>query len=181
MQPPGAKVHKPVPATPPYAPFEPEQVAQSESAANINADAASRAEISPGNTLGVGGSMPKSSPVFGGTNSTTPSKPANAGRTVVEITGDRAATLSRQQVNIRVGETVEWKNSSARVHEIIANPAKPEATSQPILPAGAKPFDSGLVRPNHSFVHRFEVPGTYRYLCDVNDSQPVEGEVIVAP
>ncbi len=42
----------------PYAPFKPEQVAQSELAADVNAAAALRAEILPGNALGVNGSMP---------------------------------------------------------------------------------------------------------------------------
>lgn len=45
----------------PYAPFKPEQVAQSEAAANVNAQAAARAEILPGNTRGVNNSTHDSS------------------------------------------------------------------------------------------------------------------------
>ena len=45
----------------PYAPFKPEQVSQSEAAANANAPAAARAEILPGNTRGVSNSAPDSS------------------------------------------------------------------------------------------------------------------------
>ena len=55
----------------PYAPFKPEQVAQSEAAANVNAPAAARAEILPGNTLGVKSSEPASSPAAGTSRSKT--------------------------------------------------------------------------------------------------------------
>ncbi len=164
----------------PYAPFKPEQVAQSESAANVNADAALRAEILPGNTLGTGGSAPTASAAPTGRNSTNVAAGmTSTGGVVVEITGDQNARLSHQRVTIKSGQTVEWKNSSNAVHEIVANPAKAKATSKPVLPAGASPFDSGFVRPDHSFIQSFAVPGVYRYICDLDSAHPVEGEIVV--
>jgi plastocyanin len=165
----------------PYAPFKPEQVAQSEAAANVNADAALRAEILPGNTLGVSGSTPSSSGTSTRTNRKMSPGPTNSARTVVDITGDQAAELSHHRVTIKLGETVEWRNSGTRPHEIVANPAKAKPASKPVLPAGATPFDSGFVRPGHSFTQRFTVPGLYRYICDLDSPKPVEGEVVVAP
>ncbi|HEV2401044.1 MAG TPA: hypothetical protein VGS27_29190 [Candidatus Sulfotelmatobacter sp.] len=164
----------------PYAPFKPEQVAQSESAANVNANAALRAEILPGNTLGVSGSAPVSPAApTGGNSNHAAAGTVSATSVVVEITGDQNAKLSRQRVSIKTGETVEWRNSSNTVHEIVANPAKAKPASKPVLPTGASPFDSGFVRPDRSFVQRFTVPGLYRYICDLDSAHPVEGEVMV--
>ena len=169
-------------ASVPYAPFKPEQVAQSESAANVNANAALRAEILPGNALGVNGSAPASSALSNGTNSTTSKAPTSQSRTVViEITGDQNARLSRQRVSIKVGQSLEWRNSGTTPHEIVANPAKAKPAAKPVLPAGASPFDSGFVRPGHSFTQRFTVPGVYRYICDLDSAHPLQGEVVVAP
>lgn len=166
----------------PYAPFEPEQVAQSEAAADVNADAALRAEILPGNALGVSGSVPRSSAAPAERNSTNAAAPtSSSGTVVVEITGDQNARLSPQRVNIKPGKTVEWRNFSPKVREIVGNPAKARGAAKPVLPAGAIPFDSGFVRPDHSFAHRFTVPGVYRYISDLDSAHPVEGEVIVAP
>lgn len=163
-----------------YAPFKPEQVAQSESAANVNANAALRAEILPGNTLGVNGSAPGSPAAPTGRNAgNAASASTSAPHVIVEITGDQNAKLSRQRVTIKAGATVEWRNSSNAVHEIVANPAKAKAASKPVVPQGASPFDSGFVRPDHSFTQRFTVPGLYRYVCDLDSAHPVQGEVVV--
>lgn len=164
------------PAPRPYAPLEAEQIAQSESAANVNAEAALRAEILPGNTLGVSGvgNAPASS------NGATSNNTSSTKVIVVNITGNGIARLSPQRVNIRAGETIQWKNSSGSIHEIVANPAKARANSVPSLPAGAGPFDSGFLRPNRSFSYRFTVPGVYRYVCDLDGAQPVMGEIVVA-
>jgi plastocyanin len=167
------------PATSPYSPLEPEQIAQSESAANLNAEAAARAEILPGKTLGANPASAGSA----GMNSKHASSitPNSARVVVVEITGEGNAKISRQRVNIRVGDTVQWKNYSRQIHEIVANPAKATPNAAPTLPAGASPFDSGFLRPNQSFSYQFTSPGIYRYICDLNDSQPAIGEIEVAP
>ena len=155
----------------PYAPAAPDQVAESESAANVNAEAASRAEILPGNTLGVGASAANAAPA-GATQ--------NASRAAtVDITGNGSVQLSPARLNIRAGQTVQWRNSSGQVREIIANPAKSKPPGNALLPAGVNPFDSGFLRPNATFSYRFTVPGVYRYFCDLNSSQQVVGEVIV--
>lgn len=171
------------PATPPYAPLEPEQAAQSESAANINAEAAARAEILPANTLGVSGALRNAPAGSRGASSNRASSmsPYGARVVVVDITGEQVARLSPQRVSIRAGETIQWKNHSTGIHEIIANPAKSRAHSVPSLPTGARPFESGFLRPDYSFSYRFTVPGIYHYVCDLNGPQPVMGEIVVAP
>lgn len=162
------------PATPPYSPRGAEQTAQSESAANVNAEAAARAEILPGKALGANSAIPNPP-------AASAMPPQRARVVVVAITGEQNARLSPQRVSIRVGETIQWKNSSDHNHEIIANPAKAIAHATPSLPAGASPFDSGFLRPDHTFSYRFTVPGVYRYICDLNGPQPVIGEIVVSP
>ena len=162
------------PATRPYAPLEAEQIAQSESAANVNAEAALRAEILPGNTLGVSGVG------NAGSNGAISNNTSSTKVIVVNITGNGIARLSPRRVSIRVGETIQWKNSSNSIHEIVANPAKARAHTMPTLPAGAGPFDSGFLRPDRSYSYRFTVPGVYRYVCDLDSAQPVMGEIVVA-
>jgi plastocyanin len=164
-----------------YAPFQPEQVAQSETAANVNAEAAIRAEILPGNTLGVNGST-KSTPGSHTTAEGEVPSTSHQGRTiVVEITGEQQAKLSPQRLTIQAGQTVEWKNSSKTTHEIVGNPAKSGGASNSTLPNGARPFDSGFLRPEHTFSRKFDVSGVYRYTCDLNSSHPVTGEIVVSP
>jgi plastocyanin len=167
---------------PPTAPPHPEQVAQSEAAANVDARAVERTEILPGSTLGVSGSagtiaaLPASQTVAG-----APAE-LSAKPVIVTISGHAVPKLSAPRVSIRAGQTVEWLNSTATMQEIIANPARAEQPSSAMLPAGVQPFDSGFLRPDHSFQYRFTVPGVYRYFCKLNNfnkAAPVEGEVIV--
>jgi plastocyanin len=160
----------------PYAPLHPEQEAQSELAANVNAQAAERTEILPGNTLGTGTSA--INPAAPPPSSAAPARAA-AQPVIVEIRGNENPELSSPRVTIKPGQIVQWRNSSPKIHEVIANPARAKAPSNALLPSGAKPFDSGLLRRDHSFSYRFTVPGVYRYFCDLNSAHPVEGEVIV--
>jgi len=169
------------PSPSPYTPAEPEQVAQSEAAANLNAEAANRAEILPGNILGVN----RSATTPGSQSSGTPSVVGRSEMTqrpaVVHITGDPTAELLPLRLTIAVGQTVEWRNSSAAIHEIIGNPAKAQPSGSAQLPVAAKAFDSGFLRPNGTFTHRFTIPGVYRYVCGGTDSQRVTGEIVVKP
>jgi plastocyanin len=177
-----SKTPTPTPAAElPAAPVHPEQVGESEAAANANAGAVERTEILPESTLGVAGSTAAAGPAHAvGHQPAVAAKSASAPVTVT-IIGNSAPKLSPPRVTIKAGQTVEWRNSSASLQELIANPAR-ETQSSAALPAGAKPFDSGFLRQGHSFEHRFSVPGVYRYVCKVNDlTNPVQamGEVIV--
>lgn len=174
-------------AEPPAAPAHADQVAQSEAAANVNSSAVERTEILPAETLGV-------SPTAGSAETPSSGAPPVAGRptgipvdtvtVTVTISGSQVPQLSPSRVNIKVGQVVGWLNSSGAVQEVIGNPARETQPSNTSLPARAQPFDSGFLRPSHSFRHYFSVPGRYRYVCKINDSENpsyVTGEVIVAP
>jgi plastocyanin len=170
---------------PPAAPTHPDQVGQSEAAANVNSSAVERTEILPGGTLGVAPTVgstqiqPAAAQVAEGGAATSPAQAI-----IVTIGGRELPQLSPPHVNIKVGQVVEWLNSSGAVQEVIANPARATQPSNATLPAGAKPFDSGFLHPGQSFRYRFSIPGRYGYLCKVNSfngSKRVSGEVVVEP
>lgn len=95
--------------------------------------------------------------------------------TVVQMTN--GFDFNPRTVRIKVGDTVEWRNTSLIAHTITDDPRHgPEDMS---LPAGAVPFDSGDVPAGQIFRHTFTVPGTYRYQCDPHDYLDMTGVVIV--
>lgn len=166
----------------PAAPARPDQVAQSEAAANMDASSVDRTEILPGHALGVAELADATTAIESNKSASVPAKSA-ANPVVVGISGNKAPRLSKSTINIKVGQTVEWLNNSGKVQEIVANPARAQQSSTAALPAGAKPFDSGYVRPDHGYQHRFTVPGVYRYVCELNcNNNPMQvvGEVVVA-
>jgi plastocyanin len=173
-----ANAHPNSPAIEPLAaPPAPEQVGQSEASGNVNARSVERTEILPGATLGASGSN-TGSPT-GSQNVTGSSAEPSAHPVTVTIQGDAVPQLVPAKVSIRAGQTIAWVNSSSRMQEIIANPARETQVSGETIPAGAEPFDSGFVRPDHSFEHQFSVPGVYHYVCKVNNSALAMGEIVV--
>ena len=60
-----------------------------------------------------------------------------------------------------------------------ADPAKAAVAADVHLPGGAQTFDSGLLQPGQTFAHRFTVPGVYRYVCTLHESNGMKGVVIV--
>jgi plastocyanin len=170
-------------AEPPTAPPRPEQVGQSEAAANVNAQSVERSEIIPQITLGVTGTGDESETAHPVSQPTTgTAAPARATLVIVTINGNAVPKLSPPRVRIKTGQTVLWLNSTATIEEIIANPARETQLSDATIPTNVKPFDSGFLRPDHSFRYHFTAPGIYRYFCkvgDLNSSTQVLGEVDV--
>lgn len=118
--------------------------------------------------------------VVGSAVAQTPPRSA-AGRppVVVKMTGDNLA-FDPPTVTIRRGETVEWQNlSRGMIHTVTADPRQAENKANVSLPPGAKPFESGYMKPGESFRHTFTVRGTYRYVCITHEVQRMAGQVIV--
>jgi plastocyanin len=55
------------------------------------------------------------------------------------------------------GTRVHWKNHDSEPHDI-----------RSIGPSVDDSFRSGVLQPNDSFSHRFNTPGTYRYVCSIH-------------
>ena len=47
------------------------------------------------------------------------------------------------------------------------------------VPNGATAFFSGEIRPDEEYRLRFEMPGTYQYLCTFHEAQVMRGTLIV--
>lgn len=91
----------------------------------------------------------------------------------IEMTGE--LVYEPAAATVRVGDTVRWVNVSNAPHTVTADPDVAVNPQSVMLPAGAAPFDSGLISPGGSYTRTFSVPGTYRYFC-----RPHEGAGMIA-
>jgi len=106
-----------------------------------------------------------------------PEEPGEIGEEV-EITEYQ---FQPQEARIKQGEAVRWNNAGQETHTVTADPARAQERANVQLPEGAKTFDSGEIEPGGSFVHTFDTPGTYRYICVLHEDQNMVGTVIVEP
>lgn len=104
---------------------------------------------------------------------------------VYGVEGPAAATVTLahfqfapQEVRIKAGEIVEWKNESSIVpHTVTDDPAQNAKLSS--LPAGAQAFDQDL-SPGETFRRAFTVKGTYHYYCKPHgEDHGMTGTIIV--
>ncbi len=91
----------------------------------------------------------------------------------IEMTGE--LVYEPAAATVRVGDIVRWVNVSNVPHTVTADPDLAVNPQSVMLPAGAAPFDSGLISPGGAYTHTFSVPGTYRYFC-----RPHEGAGMIA-
>lgn len=103
--------------------------------------------------------------------------------------GMTAVAFDPAAVTVSVGETVVWRNTSTRAHSVTAY--------EDALPDGAAYFASGgfesesaardgwanglqgNIDSGNDYTHRFEVPGTYEYLCIPHERSGMVGRVVV--
>ncbi|HQU16732.1 MAG: cupredoxin domain-containing protein [Gammaproteobacteria bacterium] len=102
---------------------------------------------------------------------------AGGGPAVITLTN--LLTFEPQVLTVRAGQTVEWRNGSLLVHTVTADPALAANTKDVALPAGAKPFNSGDLKPGAVFRHTFRVPGRYRYFCIPHEGAGMIGNIVV--
>jgi plastocyanin len=92
---------------------------------------------------------------------------------------DMPAGFEPMRTTIKVGDTVEWKNTGSQLHHVTTDPAAALKKGDVSVPPGAKPFDSGFLKPGDTFSETFSVPGTYRYTCAVHEAKGMNGEIVV--
>lgn len=105
--------------------------------------------------------------------------PAPASGAVVRLTN--TLTFEPKVATIRAGQAVTWRNGSLLVHTVTADPALAANAKDVALPAGARPFNSGDLKPDAAYRHIFTVPGRYRYFCIPHEGAGMVGEVVVLP
>src|SRR5271168_4102650 len=80
-----------------------------------------------------------------------------------------------EKVTIKAGQSVEWVNNAATLHSVDADASMVQNPKDVVLPAGAKPFDSGFMPPGGTFDYTFTVPGAYHYTCVPHEKDGMEG------
>ena len=106
--------------------------------------------------------------------------PAARAPSIVEMTPEM--TFQPKEISVMVGEVVVWKNTAREPHSVNTVPenCRTEDGKRWIkIPAGATAFFSGEVKPGEEFRVRFEVPGTYQYLCTSHEHATMRGTVVV--
>lgn len=82
-------------------------------------------------------------------------------------------------LTIRAAQTVTWRNAGAMVHTSTCDPASAQRPEHAVLPDGAEPWDSGLIRKGESWRLAFDVPGEYIYLCIPHEAGGMIGSLTV--
>lgn len=125
--------------------------------------------------IGPGAQFHLTSNVTNSTNATTstPAAPTGPVANVVMAPGASKNAPGQkyfdpQDSTIKVGTTVIWKNTDTTVHTVTSG--DPNSG-----PSGT--FDSDLVKPGKSFMHKFDSAGTTSYYCTVHPW--MTGKVIV--
>jgi plastocyanin len=92
---------------------------------------------------------------------------------------DKPPKFLPDKVTIKAGETVEWVNNAKTLHSVDGDPSMALKPSDVSLPPGAKPFDSGFMKPDTTWEYTFKVPGTYKYTCVPHEKDGMNGEIVV--
>jgi plastocyanin len=103
-----------------------------------------------------------------------------AGPSVVEMT--RYMTFMPRELSVVVGEVVVWKNAAEVPHTVntdVANCKNDDAKKWIKIPEGATPLFSGEIKAGDEFRMRFEIPGTYQYLCVYHEDHMMRGTIVV--
>jgi plastocyanin len=117
----------------------------------------------------------------------SPEKPVASGTTKLAPGQTAAATVTMTDANkfepdkvkIKVGDTVEWKNTAKVAHTVIDDPKVAQKKGDVERPMGAEMFNSGPIAPGTSWYYTFEMPGTYKYICGPHETVGMKGEVVV--
>jgi len=99
---------------------------------------------------------------------------------VVTVEMTNTMKFTPDTVRIKRGQTVKWDNTSLLAHSVTGDPSKASIEGSARLPAGANPFDSGMLDPKQTFTHTFTVSGTYQYFCIPHEGAKMYGWVIVS-
>ena len=117
------------------------------------------------------------SPQTSGSATSTGAGGAAGSTAAVKMTDDNK--FDPATVTITKGGTVTWTNSSSMIHTVTDDPAKAVKNADAQLPAGAQPWDAGLLQPGQTFTHTFDVAGTYKYFCIPHEALGMLGTVVV--
>ncbi len=102
-----------------------------------------------------------------------------AGKTVVVTMTDKPPAYVAENLTVKVGTTVLWKNTGKTLHDVTTDPSMAQNKSDIAVPPGTKPFDSGFIPPGASWSYTFTVPGSYVYCCLPHEKDHMVGRITV--
>ena len=114
---------------------------------------------------------------FGGRQGSTQQGPS--GEVAAEVTLNDQLRYEPAAVTISAGQAVRWRNTSALIHTVTADPSRAMQAANVRLPSGADAFDSGDIGPGGSFTWTFTEPGEYRYFCIPHEGAAMTGTIMV--
>ena len=116
--------------------------------------------------IAVAGSGCRTSPTATGSG-------ARAEPAAVIVISDAPTEFMPRAQKIKVGDTVEWKNTGGIAHSV-------EFVGE-VLPQGTASSESGLMAPHESYSFTFAAPGSYAYICRFHVINGMIGKIIVVP
>ena len=91
----------------------------------------------------------------------------------VIVISDAPTEFMPRTVTVKVGDTVEWKNTGGIAHSV-------EFVGE-ALPQGTASSESGLMAPHEGYSFTFTAPGSYAYICRFHVINGMIGKIIVVP
>lgn len=129
----------------------------------------------------LAGTSNQASPVSGASlDRGRPHGPEASGDTVV-VTMTNSLKFTPDSIRIREGQTVLWKNTSALIHTVTADPELAALEESVHLPESVEPWNSGELKPGGTFSRTFRVAGTHGYFCVPHEAAGMTGTVVVEP
>lgn len=105
----------------------------------------------------------------------TPAAPSHS--QVINMTD--AMAFEPTALTVAVGDTVVWVGTGATPHTVTDKPGAAGLAEHTVLPAGARPWDSGLVDQGKRFQWVFTTPGEYTYVCLLHEANGMVGHITV--
>ena len=115
---------------------------------------------------------------FSGFSILFPALGASAPAIVIKMS-DKPPKFLPDKVTIKAGQTVEWVNNAKTLHSVDGDPSMALKPSDVSLPTGAKPFDSGFMKPDMTWDYTFKIPGSYKYTCVPHEKDGMNGQIVV--
>jgi plastocyanin len=118
----------------------------------------------------------------GGAASQSDEKPATrptGGGEVVTVSMTDEDAFKPPSITISAGTTVRWTNASKDEHTVTDDPKVASDAEDVSMPQGARPFNSGKIKPGGTFEQTFTVPGTYKYVCEPHEAMDMKGSIVV--
>jgi plastocyanin len=128
-----------------------------------------------------GGTAKPGPRVTTGTPPRSPGSPPAGGVTGPVVAMTDQLRFVPDKLTVKVGDTVTWQNTGSVAHTVTADPAKAQNKAHVKLPAGAEPWDSGILTGGLSWSRRFDVPGEYAYFCIPHEANGMVATLTVTP